>query len=119
MKIRIPALIEVGAVESQGRGKGQRFFLSRELYKEMGSPGSYTRLKGLDHETNKALLLKHLQDAGAAGAPIRDFEGVLPAQSRTNIRRMLTELRKEGRVDLQGNSRAQRWFMRQNLDSGS
>ena len=119
MKIRIPALIEVGAVEFQGRGKGQRFFLSRELYKEMGSPGSYTRLKGLDHETNKALLLKHLQDAGAAGAPIREFEGVLPAQSRTNIRRMLTELRKEGRVDLQGNSRAQRWFMRQNLDSGS
>jgi ATP-dependent DNA helicase RecG len=119
MKTRLPDLMEVGAVESQGRGKGQRFFLSRELYKEMGSPGSYTRLKGLDHETNKALLLKHLQDAGAAGAPIREFESVLPAQSRTNIRRMLTELRNEGRVDLLGNSRAQRWFMRQNLDSGS
>ncbi|MCU0749361.1 MAG: putative DNA binding domain-containing protein [Akkermansiaceae bacterium] len=119
MKTRLPDLIGAGAVESQGRGKGKRFFLSRELYAEMGSPGSYTRLKGLDHETNKALLLKHLQDAGAAGAPIREFEGVLPAQSRTNIRRMLSELRDEGLVDLQGNSRAQRWFMRQNIDSGS
>lgn len=119
MKTRLPDLIAAGAVESQGRGKGQRFFLSRELYKEMGSPGSYTRLRGLDHETNKALLLKHLQVAGAAGAPIREFEGVLPAQSRTNIRRMLSELREEGLVDLLGNSRAQRWFMRQNFDSGS
>ena len=85
----------------------------------MGSTGSYTRLKGLDHETNKALLLKHLQDAGPSGTPIREFEGVLPAQSRTNIRRMLSELREEGRVDLHGKSSAQRWFLRQNSEFDS
>jgi hypothetical protein len=44
MKNRLPDLIEAGAVESQGRGKGKRFFLSRELYAEMGSPGSYTQI---------------------------------------------------------------------------
>ena len=117
MKSRLPDLIEAGAVECQGRGKGQRFFLSRALYEVMGSPGSYTRKKGLDHETNKALLIRHLQEAAEKGAPIRELEGVLPAQSRTNIRRMLSELREEGLVELLGSSSAQRWFLRQTPES--
>jgi len=117
MKSRLPDLIEAGAVECQGRGKGQRFFLSRALYEVMGSPGSYTRKKGLDHETNKDLLIRHLQEAAEKGAPIRELEGVLPAQSRTNIRRMLSELREEGLVELLGSSSAQRWFLRQTPES--
>ena len=60
MKSRLPNLIEAGAVEAQGRGKGKRFFLSRALYEVMGTPGAHTRQRGLDHETNKALLIKHL-----------------------------------------------------------
>ena len=57
MKTRIPGLVEAGAVESQGKGKDLRHFLSRELYEEMGTPGVHTRQQGLDYETNKELLL--------------------------------------------------------------
>lgn len=109
MKTRLPDLIEAGAVESQGRGKGQRFFLSRELYAEMGLPGAYTRQKGLDHETNKALLERHLQERAKEGSPLSELCQVLPALSPKSIQRLLTELRDERRVCLIGKTRNARW----------
>lgn len=115
MTARLPPLVEVGAVESQGRGKGCRFFLSRELYKEMGAPGIHTRQQGLDYETNKELLVKHLRSGGGDGAQMAELQQVLPAQSRRSILRMLQELREEGRVVLVGKTSAQRWIMRQTL----
>lgn len=117
MKSRLPDLIDAGAVESLGRGKGQRFFLSRALYEEMGTPGIHTRQQGLDYETNKELIIKHLRSCASAGAPISEFEQVLPAHSRRSIQRMLHELREENRVQLAGKTSAQRWFLRQNSET--
>jgi len=116
MKSRLPDLIEAGAVESQGRGKGRRSFLSRELYVEMGTPGVHTRQQGLDYETNKALLLKHLDSCGSTGAQMAELQQVLPAQSRASILRMLKDLQGASppMVELRGKSSAQRWFMHQN-----
>lgn len=110
MRARLPGLVEVGAVESQGRGKGIRYFLSRELFAEMGLPGAYTRQKGLDHETNKALLVKHLESRPNDGSPISELGQVLPALSRKAISRLLDELRQEGRVSLKGEKRGSRWL---------
>ncbi len=39
-----------------GRSRGGRFILSRSLYSFIGKRRVYTRAKGLDRETNKALL---------------------------------------------------------------
>lgn len=117
MKSRLPDLMEAGAVESQGQGKGKRYFLSRALYEVMGKPGTHTRRQGLDYETNKALLLKHLRSCGDSGARMAELEQVLPAQSRASILRMLKDLQREQFVELVGQSRAQRWFMRQSKDS--
>jgi len=107
---RMPSLIDAGAVESQGRGKGMRFFLSRDLYVAIGQPGAYTRRKGLDDETNKALLEKHIRDSGATGAPMRELQQVLPALSRAKIKRLLETLQQEKRVVLRGVTRAGRWL---------
>lgn len=109
MRGRLSHLVEIGAVESQGRGRGVRHFLSRELYAEMGLPGAYTRQKGLDHETNKALLVKHLESRPNDGSPISELSQVLPALSRKAIRSLLDELRKEERVCLIGEKRGSRW----------
>jgi ATP-dependent DNA helicase RecG len=116
MKSRLPDLIETGAVESQGRGKGRRSFLSRALYETMGTPGVHTRQQGLDYETNKALILKHLGSCGESGAKMAELEQVLPAQSRATILRMLRDLQdtEPPPVELLGKSSAQRWFLRQN-----
>jgi ATP-dependent DNA helicase RecG len=111
MKTRLPRLLDIGSVESQGRGRGRRYFLSKELYAEMGSLGTYTRRKGLDNETNKALLITHLETQGANGSPISELCEVLPACSRTSVQRWLSELRNEGKVALKGQRRGARWFL--------
>lgn len=107
---RLPGLIEAGAVEGQGRGKYARYFLSRELYAVIGATGAYTRHKGLDHETNKALLIKHLADAAETGAPLAELCQVLPALSESAVQRLLGELREEGKIGVRGTRRWARWF---------
>lgn len=107
---RLPELIAAGLVERHGRGKGVRYLLSRDLYSALGRPGAYTRARGLDHETNKALLHRHLRDCGARGAPVRDLLQVLPALSRTHVKRLLEELAAEGKASKTGVTRAGRWF---------
>ena len=107
---RLPGLIDAGAVESQGRGKGVRYFLSRELFAAIGTPGAYTRRKGLDHETNKALLMRHLWDNAESGAPKSELTQVLPSLSGRSISRLMDELRREGYAEIRGERRGARWF---------
>lgn len=101
-------LLEAKVVERIGRGK---FMLARRFYALAGKPGHYTRRKGLDHETNKALLLKHLTDAGTEGAPLSVLCQVLPALPQSVVQRLLHELRAEGRAALHGTRRWARWFV--------
>lgn len=104
----LPGLIAAGAVESVGRGT--RYILARELYAALGGKGVYTRTKGLDRGTNKALLLKHIQDNAASGAQMEEFRQVLPALSRSQIQVLLRELRKEGAIHSVGLTKAARWY---------
>ena len=59
LKPRISSLVELGIIENVSRG---RYILSRSLYSFLGEKGVYTRKRGLDRETNRALLLKHIKD---------------------------------------------------------
>lgn len=111
---RIPRLREIGVIESVGRGKGVRRLLSRRFYQSLGKIASYTRRKGLDHETNKSLLEKHLQNSLPNGCALEELQQVVPHVSRSTVQRMLRELRGENRVELKGKRRWGRWFsMRQ------
>lgn len=109
MRTRLPGLIETGVVESQGRGRGTRYHLSRGLHAALGRKGAYTRKRGLDHETNKALLERHLVDAGTDGAAMAELLQVLPALSRAHVKRLLDELRTEGRASMTGQKRGAKW----------
>lgn len=110
LKVSLPGLIAAGAVESVGRGKGTRYLLSRNLYAVLGEKGVYTRKKGLDRETNKTLLLRHVENNAATGAKMEEFRQVLPALGRSQIQVLLRELRKEGMIRSVGTTRAARWF---------
>ena len=107
----MPELISVGAVESIGRGKGTRYLLSQRLYAALGTKGVYTRKRGLDRETNKALLERHLRGQGEAGSPLSELRQVLPSESESGIQVLLGELRSEGRVILRGRRRWARWVI--------
>jgi len=110
LKACLPGLTAAGAVESIGRGRGTRYILARGLYAALGSKGVYTRKKGLDRGTNKALLLKHIQDNATSGAQMEEFRQVLPALSRSQIQVLLRELRGEGAVHSVGVTKAARWY---------
>jgi ATP-dependent DNA helicase RecG len=109
LKPRLRRLLELGIVESVGRGRGARYLLSRRFYVMTARAGTYTRRRGLDRETNKELILKHLRE-NPGGSPISDLQQVLPGLSRANIQRLLGELRRDGLARLVGERRGARWF---------
>jgi ATP-dependent DNA helicase RecG len=111
LRDRLPGLVAMGAVEVLGRGKGARHILSEALYAALGAKGTHTRKKGLDHETNKALLLKHLYRQGAPGSALAELRQVLPALPESAVQSLLSELRNEGRIVLEGQRRWARWRM--------
>lgn len=111
LKPRFGPLLGQGVIERFGRGRGVRYLLSRRFYRFLGKGGVYTRRRGLDRETNKELLLRHIQDAFPEGCAMAELEQVLPNLSRPSIKRLLDELRDEGKATLQGTRRWARWFV--------
>jgi len=107
---RAARLAEDGVLERVGRGRGTHFILSRAFYRFVGEKGTYTRQKGLDRETNKALLLHHIRDNSAEGSPLKDLMQVLPHMTRYQIQNLLRELRQEGKVRLEGVTAKGLWY---------
>jgi ATP-dependent DNA helicase RecG len=110
LRSRVDHLLELGIVERVGRGRGSRLLLSSRFYRHLGKAGVYTRRRGLDRETNKALLLKHIEDSLVAGARMEELRQVLPALSRSQIQVLLRELVEQGTVHVHGATRAARWY---------
>jgi ATP-dependent DNA helicase RecG len=107
---RLPYLAEQGVIEAVGRGRGARHILSRQFYSFLGKTGVYTRKRGLDRETNKALLLKHIQDSQQEGSQFQELAQVLPALSRDQVQKLLRSLKVEGRVYTVGQTKSARWY---------
>lgn len=108
MQSRLNRLIEMGIVEHIGRKK---YVLARSLYAATGKTGVHTRHVGLDRDTNKELLLKHIRQNNEVGTPFRELQQVLPSQSRSQIQKLLRELRTAGKVISVGNTSAARWYI--------
>jgi ATP-dependent DNA helicase RecG len=111
MRDRLPALIESGLVETIGKGRGARYLLSRRFLSAIGQKGTYTRRRGLDRSTNKALLLHHLAAVRGDGSQLAELQQVLPALSRGQLKGLLNELKDDGQVSLKGERRWARWFV--------
>lgn len=109
LQLRLNRLIEMGIVEHAGRNK---YVLARSLYEVTGKPGIYTRLVGLDRDTNKALILKHIRTNGSKGTPFKEIEQVLPSHSRNQIKVLLREMRQSDSIYVVGKTSAARWFAR-------
>lgn len=105
---RIKRLVELGVIERIGRNK---VVLARAFYKATQLRGIRTRLVGLDRETNKELLLKHIQECDPEGTPFRELQQVLPGHSRSQIRTLLNHLRTDGRIRVDGTKSGARWFL--------
>lgn len=107
LRPRLKRLTELGIVEHISRNK---YVLARSLYTAAGKSGVHTRMVGLDRETNKELLLKHIRRNGSKGTPLKEMYQVLPGHSRGQIQVLMRELRNEGRVYCKGNTNAAKWY---------
>lgn len=103
-------LVDSGVIEQISRGRGTRYILSRQFYEFIGKKGAYTRKKGLDRETNKTLLLKHIQDSQVVGSKMGEFRQVLPSYSRSQIQVLLRELVRENKIHVHGKTQAALWY---------
>jgi ATP-dependent DNA helicase RecG len=72
--------------------------------------GTYTRLRGLDRETNKELLLKHITDNQEDGSTFEEFTQVLPSLGRNQVKYLLRQLKSEGRIHVVGQTSGARWY---------
>ena len=107
---RLKILRERGLIETIGRGKGTKYLLAKRLYMAIGDKAAYTRRRGLDRETNKALLIKHLEHYAAEGSQLRDLLKVLPNLSRGQVQSLMKELKQQRRAYPKGKTKGGRWF---------
>jgi ATP-dependent DNA helicase RecG len=111
LRSELKALTDEAIIESIGRGRGVRYFLSRGYYQFAGKQGVFTRKQGLDRETNKQLLLKHIRESGSDGAPLKDLNQVLIFLSDGQVRFLLQGLKSEGKITMRGYARGARWHI--------
>ena len=105
---RLSYLRDQGVIERVGRGV--RHLLSRRFYRFLGQGGVYTRRRGLDRETNKALLVQHIEDSAGTGTRLEELQQVLPGLSRYQVQTLLRELKRDGRIKVEGVTKAAHWF---------
>jgi ATP-dependent DNA helicase RecG len=105
-KERVPSLLKSGAIERIGR----KLILSSRFYEFVDKKGVYTRKRGLDRETNKQLLLKHIKDNRKQGSQFRDLREVLPSLTRDQVKKILAEMKKEKKICVVGKTSAARWY---------
>ena len=105
-KERVPSLLKSGAIERIGR----KLILSGKFYEFVDKKGVYTRKRGLDRETNKQLLLKHVKDNKNQGSQFRDLREVLPSLSRDQVKKILAEMKREKMIGVVGKTSAARWY---------
>jgi ATP-dependent DNA helicase RecG len=110
LRPRLHRLVDLGVIETVGRGRGTRYLLARRFYQMIGAAGTYTRRKGLDRETNKTLLLKHIRENAEHGVTLKELRQVLPSLSAASVQSLVRQLKAEGRVRLEGKTKAGRWY---------
>jgi ATP-dependent DNA helicase RecG len=109
-KWSLPKLVEHGVIERISRGRGTRYVLARQFYDFIGRKGLGTRHRGLDRETNKSLLVKHIRENDDVGSKMDEFRQVLPNLSRSQIQVLLRALVKEERIHSHGLTLGARWY---------
>ena len=109
LRSRLKRLVDLGFVEHVGRNK---YVLARSLYEVTGKTGIHTRLVGLDRETNKELILKHIRKNRERGTPFHELEQVLPSHSKDQIKVLMRELQRSNQIYAIGKTSSAKWFAR-------
>jgi ATP-dependent DNA helicase RecG len=105
-------LLEEGLLEKAPRSSGYRYILARKLYAAIGQKGVHTRRTGLDRDTHKALILKHLKINGQEGAKLAELWQILPFLSRSVMQKLLAEMKDADLIFTAGATKSARWYIK-------
>jgi len=105
-KNQVQKLRKLGVIELIER----KNILSRQHYEFINKNKSYTQKNELDKETNKELLLKYIRDNNKNGSQLKELMNILPALSRSQVQKLLYELKKMNLIYLKGTTRSAKWY---------
>ncbi|OGH94052.1 MAG: hypothetical protein A2538_02000 [Candidatus Magasanikbacteria bacterium RIFOXYD2_FULL_41_14] len=108
----VEKFIDVGVVTSIGRGRGTKYFLAKQYYKDHNLLGKYTKITGLSREKYKEMILKHITENNSGS--IMEFSQAFPELSSKDVTNILQEIRRSGRIKFTGNKRSGRWLLDNN-----
>jgi ATP-dependent DNA helicase RecG len=103
-------LLEEGLLERAPKSSGYKIILARKIYAAIGQKGVHTRKKGLDRDTQKALLMKHIKANCKEGVKLIELRQVLPSLTRSSVQVLVRELKNEGLIISRGSTKGTRWF---------
>ena len=105
-KNQVQKLRKLGVIELIGR----KNILSREHYEYINKNTYKTPNNGLDKETNKELLLKYIRDNNKNGSQLKELMSILPTRSRSQIQKLLYEMKRMNLIYLKGTTRSAKWY---------
>lgn len=99
--------LQLGIIESIGKGRGTKYILSRHYYETIGQSGKHTRLKGLNRDQIKELILNHIREGKSSRR--WDLIGGFSEYNPQDISNILQELKKAGKIIYEGPPRKGSW----------
>jgi ATP-dependent DNA helicase RecG len=100
----LESLKRVALISSEGRGRGTRHRLSARYYQTLDEP------LALDRESSKALLVQFIEGNAAQGSTRTDMLAKFPSLSADQLKTMLRQLKREGKVHSIGRTKGGRWY---------
>lgn len=101
--------LSVGVIEKLGHGRGAQYILAQKYYAHKNELGVHTKLSGLERDTYKELIMKHIKEKkrGTAGQFQQAFKDLKPM----DISNLLRELKKEGKIVRRGPKNTGFWTL--------
>ncbi len=112
MKRDVQKFIDAGVVVSDGVGRGVKYFLSKQYYKDHDRLGEYTKIKGLSRAGIKELILEHLNANKKVTA--KECQQISPNLSPKDVDNILQELRRDEKIKFitfSGNKKNGHWIL--------
>jgi len=107
--------LKLGIVEKIGKTSGTKYILSHRYYSYEEKPGIYTRIKGVDREHKKQLILEHIKREGHG--KMHEFVDIFPGLKPSDITNFLQELKREELIFVEGKTNNAVWKLVNKGDS--
>lgn len=109
-KEQVKKFLNIGIVSYVGVGRGTRYLLSKQYYKDHGLLGKHTRIVGLGRDKIKEMILKHIEENGRGSG--KEFIQAFPELSSKDIDNIVQELRRDEKIKFIGlNKRKGYWIL--------